>query len=609
MTAAPLPKYPYMPLPVGDVFRYLILQPGAVDHPLDVSLHTAAITDVEYNAVSYVWGASTKDQTVVCDGHTMLITPNLARVLRCVRSPKEPLVLWADSICINQEDKIEKGHQVVLMGKIYRCAKRVLIYLGPDEDNDGPAVASLLDEVDQMIQETCQSIDMSWDSFPYLEDDDDLLSDARWDSFRVLLSQSWFDRGWVVQEAASAPYGEVIWGNSRIDWQKLMRTYVWLSTRGTSIYHEKSFSDVQINAHTDVYLEIHAQFSRIFYSQLSWGTNSLLRTLNCAKELDLSNPRDRIYAFMDLPQNATQRILIVPDYLSSHLDTYYRFAVEYIGRTKDTELLDYVCHDEESLSGARSWVPRWDINTWSLSQSCSSSSVLGSRKDALAEPLVTDNGSLRVRGVLIDTIHYASKVLDWETTTPETIHDIWKEVDTADTINPYTSQDHPRAYKVDAFFGSLAAGLYDGEYSQWRQARALFAHEIRIDYKHIDDDQHSESAVAGAEDGENIFFDTIRSRTHNRRFILTARGYMGLAPAVACKGDSCGIIFGCKTPCILRKAGSAAQEYAFLGSTALMGKEHMNAEDDDVLFCTVLGEEDSKDWVEWDVEEQDVYLR
>lgn len=188
--AALLQKYAYQPLSIGNIFRYLILQPGGVDEPLGASLHTAAITDIEYNAVSYVWGASTKDQTIVCDGHTMMITSNLARVLRCVRSAKEPLVLWADSICISQEDKIEKVHQVELMGKIYDCAKRVLIYLGSDDDDEGPAVVSLLDDVNHMIQETCKIIDMSWDSFPYLEDDNDLLSDARWESLQSLLSQT-----------------------------------------------------------------------------------------------------------------------------------------------------------------------------------------------------------------------------------------------------------------------------------------------------------------------------------------------------------------------------------------------------------------------------------
>lgn len=228
----------------------------------------------------------------------------------------------------------------------------------------------------------------------------------------ISLKSDWFDRGWVVQEATCAPHGEVIWGDSRLEWEKLMRTYVWLSTRGETIYHDKSFDEVQINAHADVYLECYQDFARVFYDTLSWGTNSLLRTLNCAKELDLTNPRDRIYAFMELPQHAAQRISIHPDYLTPYLDTYYRFAVEYIRQTRTTELFDYVCHSEDSWSRDSSWVPRWDISTWSLTQSCSSLSALARRKGSLKEPIVAENGNLKTQGVIIDTVHYVSNLFD-----------------------------------------------------------------------------------------------------------------------------------------------------------------------------------------------------
>lgn len=300
--------YPYEKLPSGDTFRYLSLQPGAGDEPLVSSLHTANIFDTAYDAVSYVWGTSIKDHTILCDGYTMMITPNLSKVLHRVRLPDRPLVLWADSICINQEDVFEKGHQVALMGKIYQSAQRVLIHPGSDDANQGPSVCSLLEEVDKMIQATCKTIDTSWDSFPSPDPDDPLLFDIRWNALHTLISQSWFDRGWVVQEAALARSGEVIWGQSRFEWEKLMRVYVWLATRGASIFYSKRFAEIQINAHTAVYLNGHQDFARIFYSDLSWGASSLLRTLNCAKELDVGNPRDRIYAFMELPQHTAKRI-------------------------------------------------------------------------------------------------------------------------------------------------------------------------------------------------------------------------------------------------------------------------------------------------------------
>jgi hypothetical protein len=601
-------SYPYRQLPKDDTFRYLVLQPGTGDEPLVCELQAAPISVTKYLTISYVWGTDIKDQAITCDGHTVMITQNLSKVLRRVRLPDKPLALWADGICINQEDQDEKGHQVALMGEIYRSAERVLIYIGSDDDGHGPAVCSLLDEIDDMVQSTCKEIDMTWDSFPYPEEDDALLNDARWDSLYQLLSQSWFDRGWVVQEAALAAQGDVLWGQSTFDWQKLMRTYLWLDTRGAEPFSATEFGEVLINAHMGVYLEGHEDFARAFYSEMSWGTPSLLRTLNCAKELDLKDPRDRIYAFMDLPHSDGYRITVRPDYSAPYLETYCQFAVEYIRSTESTELLEYVCHCDTPTSNIPSWVPRWDISTWSLSKVYSASSDLQPRTPSTFSPTVTQDGTLKVRGVVIDTVHYVSELFDWDTTTPETIRHIWDRINTGPVESPYTASDATKSNFLDAFLDALCAGTCDGEWLQWRQDRRSFV-GAQLMQTHYEDDRLSDSATAGADDDdqENLFFHLIRRRTHNRRFVLTQRGYMGLGPLIMSEGDACGIIFGCKTPCILRK-GLHDQYYVYLGATTLMGKECEDAEGGGVVFDTVLGGEDSKDWVDWDVEEQDIYL-
>lgn len=91
------------------------------------------------------------------------------------------------------------------------------------------------------------------------------------------------------------------------------------------------------------------------------------------------------------------------------------------------------------------------------------------------------------------------------------------------------------------------------------------------------------------------------------QFIDTMRGYIGLADVVVQKDDLCGIIFGRNIPCILRQVPDS-NYYRFIGSAYLMGKKGYEIEEGIVVFCDPLGHEDSKDWVEWDVEEQDIYL-
>jgi hypothetical protein len=43
--------------------------------------------------------------------------------------------MWADSVCINQQDLEEQGQQVRLMGGIYSKALLVIILLEPDHSS------------------------------------------------------------------------------------------------------------------------------------------------------------------------------------------------------------------------------------------------------------------------------------------------------------------------------------------------------------------------------------------------------------------------------------------------------------------------------------------
>ncbi|KAK3178136.1 hypothetical protein OEA41_000269 [Lepraria neglecta] len=48
--------------------------------------------------------------------------------------------IWIDAICINQQDLIERGAQVSVMGDIYRAAQSVVIWLGPHDKQTDEAI-------------------------------------------------------------------------------------------------------------------------------------------------------------------------------------------------------------------------------------------------------------------------------------------------------------------------------------------------------------------------------------------------------------------------------------------------------------------------------------
>jgi hypothetical protein len=85
-----------------------------------------------YIALSYTWGDLQDTVPLQVDGTTMMVTRNLHDALVAIRS--EPQIssfsVWADAVCINQDDVKERNKEVKRMFEVYRKASRVVIWLG-----------------------------------------------------------------------------------------------------------------------------------------------------------------------------------------------------------------------------------------------------------------------------------------------------------------------------------------------------------------------------------------------------------------------------------------------------------------------------------------------
>jgi hypothetical protein len=62
------------------------------------------------------------------------VTQNLESALRNTRKPEDVVWMWADAICINQDDDKEKEAQVQMMRDIYGTARIVTVFLGSGTD-------------------------------------------------------------------------------------------------------------------------------------------------------------------------------------------------------------------------------------------------------------------------------------------------------------------------------------------------------------------------------------------------------------------------------------------------------------------------------------------
>lgn len=63
----------------------------------------------------------------------------------------------------------------------------------------------------------------------------------------------------------------------------------------------------------------------------------------------------------------------------------------------------------------------------------------------------------------------------------------------------------------------------------------------------------------------------VRELTKTRRFLVTANGYMGLAPGEARKGDRVAVVYGCSTPLLIRKVEEAVDDWRLVGECYVYG--------------------------------------
>ncbi|KAH8652647.1 heterokaryon incompatibility protein-domain-containing protein, partial [Tricladium varicosporioides] len=137
-------SYTYQQLPSPTAIRILYLLPGNKHDLLSCQLSTCETTAQpdqhslvqhqpipSFEAISYVWGDPEAQEGILCEGKTMMLHQSLANVLRRVRYRHKIRLLWADAVCINQQDNIERGHQVKLMASIYSRASGTLFYITP----------------------------------------------------------------------------------------------------------------------------------------------------------------------------------------------------------------------------------------------------------------------------------------------------------------------------------------------------------------------------------------------------------------------------------------------------------------------------------------------
>ena len=83
--------------------------------------------DPVYGAISYTWGNEQDTAFVIVNNVYVPIRQNLLNFFFHLRSQNYSRQLWVDALSIRQDNLIEKGQQVGMIGRIFRSAQKVLV--------------------------------------------------------------------------------------------------------------------------------------------------------------------------------------------------------------------------------------------------------------------------------------------------------------------------------------------------------------------------------------------------------------------------------------------------------------------------------------------------
>src|SRR6266536_3659309 len=154
--------YKYRPIDLdGPAVRLLRLLRGDPTDDIQCDLFEGWLNQLEggipYEALSYTWGSTEKAAKITVNGSTMHITSNLYVALQHLRFRDEDRILWIDAICINQDNKQERGHQVQQMSYIYKEAEQVIVWLG-----QGTEESNLIMDFMKRLQEYIVKVEGDW---------------------------------------------------------------------------------------------------------------------------------------------------------------------------------------------------------------------------------------------------------------------------------------------------------------------------------------------------------------------------------------------------------------------------------------------------------------
>ncbi|XXH00592.1 hypothetical protein Hte_006940 [Hypoxylon texense] len=544
-----LEAFEYKALGLGQV-RVLILSPGNQGDSLKGTIIHVPIEDLgEFLAVSYVWDhdpiRKAMSSLETPDGLVLTFGAALGAALDAVRDPSKPILIWADAICIDQNNTPEKIVQIALMSRIFRSARRTIAWIGNEYGNSDDAIGTLT-----RIWEYSRA-----ESEPWLRGRIPSLDDNFWKAIDCFINRKWFTRTWIVQELVLPPKVTIMCGKSEIDWDDFFEALIIVVKELlTSPTAEKTL----ILRHLGPAYTLGLTRKTCKSAGRSLGLLELLERFDYTRT---TVKRDKLFALLGLPWDFSGNDFRA-DYESKAGEVALRLAQGFVKGGQGLDMLYRV--GVAKTNHSCSWVPNWiaqnfprTISTWE--------SIRGPFKAGKRIPSNLSVSRLGLalvgKGILFDTVISTSRV---RIGTPSTISftDAFADFnrllqcktdyvtgETADELLLRLPIGNARRPQSDSVVDMSLRHRDEDAWPENLHGVVLTSGE-RTDALQVSDSAQDDQKVA-TEYWQTMA--TFMRRIGGSTFCVTQKGYVGLLPEPARIGDEIWLLHGASVPFLMRK--------------------------------------------------------
>jgi hypothetical protein len=538
------------------------------------------------------------------------ITVNLADALQTLRHSTFVRILWADALCINQTDVIERAEQVKLMGLIYWKAFRVQIWLGQDDDiEESYRAKHAIRIIRQLAKVHLAALGTTAEDYKiYREiifDEPGSITRSEWTALHRLLERPWFQRVWVVQELGLSRDSVFHCGHCHF-------TKTDLKEFTSLLHHSRSHLikphnlNLQMVHLGDYYWRSCRGNTRLELGSHPKEAETFMDILAKTRGLSCTDARDSVYAFLGHPSAFKRRKLdvdpynwyptnyyqgrstvILPNYKKSNtfLKIYTELAVAAI---KDLGLglnvISHIAHNEETIeTDFPSWVPRWDVRGHPSNFAgaevyfAASSSLPDTTFELVSSRRKRIIYELSLKALRLDTIRCVRRVPIMETLEESAdlmallLSDAPKmRRPCAIPIPSSLSYPYEEPF-VLAFASTMTAGLTSSWDQYCEPVHEHASQHIRNFHAYYRRQQSPNLSSLAKADVEHAGYFTldVKRESPGRVFFITHDGRFGLGPSVMEGSDEIWIPMGARMPVILRPYAHGKSK--IIGQTYLYG--------------------------------------